>query len=74
MDKNIPTSTERQMYQLHKKGYEDIANAIKSMEIKSETEVEVKICLEVNGAVIEDIKMTEEEDLTDEQDDEEENS
>ena len=32
-------SKDRQMYQLHKKGYEDIANAIKNIELKVEIEV-----------------------------------
>jgi hypothetical protein len=48
---------DRQMYQLHKKGYEDIAKAIQSM--KMEAEIDIKV--EVNGAVITDIKLEDEE-------------
>lgn len=61
MEKETPTSVERQMYQLHKKGYEEIAKAIKDVKITAETEVDVRIVLEVNGAVIEDVKITDDE-------------
>lgn len=54
---------DRQIYQLHKKGYEDIANAIKNIELKIE--------IEVNNATV---VGTEVEDELTEEPDEEENS
>lgn len=46
---------QRQMYQMHQKGYEKMAEALK------DSDVNLNLKIEVNGAVIKDIKLEDEE-------------
>jgi hypothetical protein len=56
-----PTPTDRQMYQLHKEGYEKMASAFKDMAINAKAEVDVNVKVEVIGGTVEAINLTDDE-------------
>jgi len=52
-------SSERQMYQLHKKGYEDLTKVITNhQKEKQEVEVNVNLMIEITTKDVKDVKVT----------------